>query len=629
MNPPLFSATHRFDEPPPLRVFPSIAVAYPRLKNLTLMTRSYSLACLMLSILLVHSNELRAQDKGDFFWTFGRGNNDLDTCDVYGTSVIDFAGYSPNTYQLIGAVDMEKGNASICDAEGNLLFYTNGKTVATADHDTMVNGNLLTPFCCSGNPGSTIEQGVMILPMPGSLEKYCIVTTGRRVLTFPGSNTTIGGFNVYNTLVDMTLQNGQGEVLEKNTLILEDTLDVGKLTAVRHANGRDWWILVAEFDSPRLFPILLDPSGFKVLEPIILEEGPLKHGVGQTVFSPDGRFFIYLNLFDFGENYLNVFDFDRCTGMVSNHRKKQFSNIDGAGGVAISPSSQYLYYIANFRIYQYDLWAADILASETVVALYDGYLEPIIGFDNLSFNTYFYLGQLAPDGRIYINNTNGVRSLHVIESPDEPGEACGVNQHSFWLPTYNRFSLPNFPNYRLGPLDGSPCDTLGINNVPVARFRYAADSMDYRSIAFHDLSFREPETWLWDFGDGNGSDERHPLHTYAQDGLYEVCLTVSNVNGQQTTCRTLLIGTVATDEAGRHGVMKVFPNPAQDHLNILLPEGVQEGFLKLYDLAGRLQKQIVLSAGKYEIELADLHKGIYLIEVSIDRQVFTQKLVKL
>lgn len=40
-----------------------------------------------------------------------------------------------------------------------------------------------------------------------------------------------------------------------------------------------------------------------------------------------------------------------------------------------------------------------------------------------------------------------------------------VEQHGITLPTYNASSLPNFPNYRLGPLEGSPCDTLTITST--------------------------------------------------------------------------------------------------------------------------------------------------------------------
>jgi len=53
--------------------------------------------------------------------------------------------------------------------------------------------------------------------------------------------------------------------------------------------------------------------------------------------------------------------------------------------------------------------------------------------------------------------------LHVINEPDLPGSACDFQQHAIELPTYNFNSLPNHPNYHLGPVDGSVCDSLGIN----------------------------------------------------------------------------------------------------------------------------------------------------------------------
>ncbi len=54
--------------------------------------------------------------------------------------------------------------------------------------------------------------------------------------------------------------------------------------------------------------------------------------------------------------------------------------------------------------------------------------------------------------------------MHVINYPDSLGVSCNVSQHSFVLPTYNN-CLPNFPNYDLGKIAGSPCDTIvGIND---------------------------------------------------------------------------------------------------------------------------------------------------------------------
>ncbi len=52
----------------------------------------------------------------------------------------------------------------------------------------------------------------------------------------------------------------------------------------------------------------------------------------------------------------------------------------------------------------------------------------------------------------------------MINRPDSLGSACDVQQHSIHLPGYSA-SLPNHPNYFLGPIVGSVCDSL-TNHVP-------------------------------------------------------------------------------------------------------------------------------------------------------------------
>ena len=44
-------------------------------------------------------------------------------------------------------------------------------------------------------------------------------------------------------------------------------------------------------------------------------------------------------------------------------------------------------------------------------------------------------------------------------------------------------------------------------------------------------------TYLWDFGDGNTSTLLDPMHTYATDGNYTVCLTVTDACGSDSTCQ--------------------------------------------------------------------------------------------
>ncbi|MCK6691608.1 MAG: hypothetical protein L6Q97_05840, partial [Thermoanaerobaculia bacterium] len=121
---------------------------------------------------------------------------------------------------------------------------------------------------------------------------------------------------------------------------------------------------------------------------------------------------------------------------------------------AFSPNSRYLYVARMLQVLQYDLQAPDILASETVVAEYDGFL------DENGVPTRFYGLQLAPDNKIY-GNIPGFNSryLHVIDQPNLPGPACNVIQHAIYLPAHNFGTLPNLPFFRLGPAE-IPCDSL-------------------------------------------------------------------------------------------------------------------------------------------------------------------------
>jgi hypothetical protein len=93
-----------------------------------------------------------------------------------------------------------------------------------------------------------------------------------------------------------------------------------------------------------------------------------------------------------------------------------------------------------------------------------GYYQPP---PDSGFPGTYFLMELAPNGKIYISATNGIRYLHVINEPDKKGDSCHFVNYGLRLPSYNSFGLPNYPNYRLGALTGSACDTLGtaINDI--------------------------------------------------------------------------------------------------------------------------------------------------------------------
>jgi hypothetical protein len=249
-----------------------------------------------------------------------------------------------------------------------------------------------------------------------------------------------------------------GAVIEKNIPLLNTPLQCGMLTATKHANGEDWWILLNDYDSNLFYSFLITEE-----EPLAFESQSLgmeiPHGLGQAVFSPDGTKYACISLFGGAAvpDLLSIYDFDRCTGLLSNSTQFVYGDSAWSGGVAISPNSRYLYVSHYNYIFQFDLFANDIQASKDTVAIYDGY--EIVITPTFTLPTRFFLMQLGPDGRIYINCPTSGNLLHVINNPDAVGVACDVQQHSVELPTYNLFSLPNFPNYRLGPLPDGACDT--------------------------------------------------------------------------------------------------------------------------------------------------------------------------
>ncbi len=68
----------------------------------------------------------------------------------------------------------------------------------------------------------------------------------------------------------------------------------------------------------------------------------------------------------------------------------------------------------------------------------------------------------------------------------------------------------------------------------VARFRFeVASESSEECAASHEIRFTDRSAsgateWLWEFGDGANSTERHPVHCYATPGMRSVTLTVSN-----------------------------------------------------------------------------------------------------
>jgi hypothetical protein len=197
--------------------------------------------------------------------------------------------------------------------------------------------------------------------------------------------------------------------------------------------------------------------------------------------------------------------------------------------------------------------------------------------------------------------------MHRVARPERGGEACEFVQ-SYYKFNDSYQNMPHFPNYRLGPVDGSACDTLGIDNHPLSNWRY--DRAGGYGVDFTSVSWYAPTAWTWDFGDGSGSAERNPSHFYAAAGPYEVCLTVSNAYGADTKCKTVWVGSSDTGEAPAPGEgLRFYPNPST---GIVRWEGTDLSYVRVFNLQGAAVVEI--SALNRQLDLGQLANGLYLLQ---------------
>jgi len=500
-------------------------------------------------------------------------------------------------------------DASICNEDGELLFYFNGIYIEDTENNTILNGDTLNEW---NNTGYDLPQGGLILPFPGRNNLYILFHAEEGYIDLPGRSLECIG--IYYSVIDIEKNNGLGTVIQRKVPLVIDTLEYGKITGVKHANGRDWWIVLNRSYSNEYYKILVTNNGIEDISvQEIGENTPL--GLGQAVFSPDGSKYVKFNTIDTQNgSYLDIYDFDRCTGILSNHQQFNFNDYTLSSGLSISPNSRFLYVMTLEYVYQFDLFSDSIFTSKEIVAKYDGFQDP--------FPTKFYQAQLSLNGKIYFATSSGSKYLHVIHNPNTKGVDCKIQQHGLRLPTYNGNSIPNFVNYRLGSLDGSACDTLGIDNVPLALFRNEPSEINMFEYGFVDLSTYEPTSWEWTIDGEVFSNAVNPTVTFAGSDVYEICLTVSNIYGEDKVCKDIYVGTTAfnDDQVNLDISMTVDINSKQ--LFFTLPnllEGVPK--LYIYDIGGRLIRYDDLTSGQNNISLNELASSVYFYTVRENNRV--------
>jgi PKD repeat protein len=167
-------------------------------------------------------------------------------------------------------------------------------------------------------------------------------------------------------------------------------------------------------------------------------------------------------------------------------------------------------------------------------------------------------------------------------------------------------------------------ELLHILPAPEATFESIAQEL---SVALQNTS-THAVTYLWDFGDGNQSEEANPIHQYENPGSYTITLYAYNDCGESTVSTEVNLVVNNTLEKNLHA-FEVFPNPVKNLLTI--EPGTYSGVFDfaLYSSEGRLILKQAQVSGVQRIELEHLNAGgVYLLEVRSAQGTYNKIIIK-
>jgi hypothetical protein len=193
-----------------------------------------------------------------------------------------------------------------------------------------------------------------------------------------------------------------------------------------------------------------------------------------------------------------------------------------------------------------------------------------------------------------------------------------------------------------------PCERTEIiipvgaaGSSPGASFSVSADSIDLtdnQPVQFTNTSTDNVASFDWNFGDGTGSTEESPTHSYDAPGTYVVSLAITSLDG----CSAFALDTIEVTNNGVSDVnpgkqlpenISVYPNPTSQSVNIQLDlHKAKMVELHLTDLTGKLVRTKSLLASQkdlVQLDIADLATGVYFLSVKMEGESSVWKVVKI
>lgn len=341
---------------------------------------------------------------------------------------LNFNSGQPELLEFDGGTEF---GSSICDDQGNLLLYSDGRRIWNKNHEVIVNGNDII------NQDTRIQTLPFFLPHPEKEGWFVFIY---EEITHELDERRKYGNTLYYGEINAKAHNGKGEFVTQKVFIHDNYHS--RPTIAGYCNNSYYWLAIDRNENviegigrDRIYFYRIDEDGLHK-KPVINGKFKIGHS-GYYRFSPNGDKLFFAT---FGNGYDNgqfVSDFNFQTGELYNFRRME---IDDATRCEFSPNSQFFYFFNGRSFFQMDA----------------RYTNPA-HFNN-SVDTLFTLkragGQeangwdlrLAPDGKIYFNYydyDSGERKVGRIHFPNRKGMECMPELDVLTFPTSN-IRIPDF-----------------------------------------------------------------------------------------------------------------------------------------------------------------------------------------
>ena len=408
---------------------------------------------------------------------------------VMGYNIIDF-NTTPPTVRENGDFTPESGLTSICDKNGNLVYWSKGIHLYNKNNEEIFTSKVFSGF--------HQLNSITLFPFPGSETNYILMH-----------------LDYNNHIIKFTVIDGSEDVLQP-TFKDFGSIPYNRNTPiiVQQENSRDFWIInMNEYEL--VFNVYSLTSDGLQLNSTYNYDGEnfdsyLIGIEGYWVSNNQSNIVAYMLGREEDLLYLN-YSFDNVCGKITDITVYH-EGTEILWPCAFSKNDKYLFFVASdftdgttavlYRCPVDKLKEKDALKKYRELVYY----PPLDYYLSVSI-------KLGPDGNIYFINDSNPEYISVIYNPEDDNPIINSNGLKLAQPNQNNKWVAMFPYTYHYP--------FGLS--------YTRDCHDFT----FSFSESEYESIVWNFGDGTEEvrDVEKPTHTFADDGKYTVSLTVTLTDG--------------------------------------------------------------------------------------------------